>query len=66
MSLTFEFCDTRAREAAAAADAATLANVRDRALRSEAAWRQMADRLKAVQATRSTLKQERAAAGSAS
>lgn len=44
MSQGFEFFDERARAAAAEADNATLENVRQRALRSEAAWRQMADR----------------------
>ncbi len=62
MALTFEFCDLRAREAADAAEHATLNNVRERALRSEAAWRDMAERLKAVKTTRATLLQEREAA----
>jgi len=44
MSQGFDFYDERAKAAAAEAEAATLDNVRDRALRSEAAWRQMADR----------------------
>jgi len=59
MSLNFEFCDARAREAAAAAEEAALANVRERALRSEAAWRAMADRLLAVQDARKALRRER-------
>ena len=57
--ITFEFCDKRAREAAAAADEATLENVRNRLLRSEAAWRAMADKLQAYEATRRAIKQER-------
>lgn len=44
MSQTFEFYDERAKTAAAEAEAAMLDNVRDRALRSEAAWRQLATR----------------------
>ncbi|WP_068071794.1 hypothetical protein [Novosphingobium lentum] len=52
MSQTFEFYTARADEAAAEATAAKLDNVRDRALRSEAAWRQMADRVRRVEAHR--------------
>jgi len=59
MALTFDFCDTRAREAAEAAEEATLDNLRDQALRSEAAWRAMADQLRAVHEARETLKRER-------
>ena len=59
MNLTFEFCKNRAGEAAAAAENATLQNVRARLLRSEAAWRSMADKLQAVDATRKAIKQER-------
>ena len=55
MTLTLEFCEARAREAAEAADEATLENVRDRALRSEAAWRAMASRIEKVQTTRSAI-----------
>lgn len=61
--LTFEFCETRAHEAATAAKDATLDNVRDRSLRSEAAWRAMGTRLRAVQAKRKAISQERTAAG---
>ena len=57
--ITFEFCDNRAREAAAAADEATLENVRNRLLRSEAAWRVMADKLQVFDATRKAIKRER-------
>lgn len=57
--MTFDFCDRRAREAAAAAEGATLGNVRERLLRSEAAWRAMADKLQAVDATRRAIMQER-------
>lgn len=44
MSISFEFANERAAEAARDAETAQLDNVRDRALRSEAAWRDMADR----------------------
>ncbi|HSG34962.1 MAG TPA: hypothetical protein VLA37_10530 [Sphingomonadaceae bacterium] len=44
MSQNFEFFDERAKAAAMEAEKATLENVRERARRSEAAWRQMADR----------------------
>ncbi len=57
MALTYDFCDTRAREAAAAADKATLDNVRNAALRSEDAWRKMANRLKAFDIERKAIKQ---------
>jgi hypothetical protein len=45
MSVTVDFYLLRAAECAAAARDTNLANVRDRCLRSEAAWRVMADRL---------------------
>ena len=44
MSAQHEFYLARAAEARADADAATLDNVRDRCLRSEAAWSEMAAR----------------------
>lgn len=44
MNQNYQFLDTRAREAEAEAEKATLANVRERALRSAATWRGMADR----------------------
>ena len=44
MSVTREFYQACADECAAEAAAATLPNVRERALRSEAAWRAMAAR----------------------
>ena len=44
MSISYEFASERAQEAARDAETAELDNVRDRALRSEAAWRDMADR----------------------
>lgn len=57
MAQTYEFYDERAKESAAEADAAVLENVRDRALRSEKAWRAMAD-----QALRSAVEREKAEA----
>jgi hypothetical protein len=45
----------RAAQARAEADAATLDNVRDRCLRSEAAWSEMAARAKRTEEMRETL-----------
>ena len=61
MSQTFEFYDERARAAQAAADQAVLGNVRDRELRSAAAWRGMADRQLLIDAERLKGDAERAA-----
>jgi len=47
-----EFYEERANAAAEEARDATLENVRQRALRSEAAWRGMADRANAVEQAR--------------
>jgi len=44
MAQTIAFYEERAEEAAQEARKATLENVRERALRSEAAWRDMAER----------------------
>ena len=52
MNQSFSFFDERAREAAKEARAAKLDNVRDRALRSEAAWREMANRAKSMEKDR--------------
>ena len=49
MAFTRDFCEARAREAGEAASNAPLTNVRDRELRSEAAWRAMADQLLQVE-----------------
>ena len=51
----------RAAEARTDADAATLANVRDRALRSEAAWADMAARAGRTDQMRARLEAEKAA-----
>ena len=59
MSQSYEFyC---AKEAKAEAKAATLDNVRDRALRSEATWRGLADQARAVAKRREKLELEKAA-----
>lgn len=47
MADTVQDLERRADLAAAEAEAATLDNVRDRALRSEAAWRSLANRMNA-------------------
>ena len=60
MSLSIEFCEQRAREAAAAAKEASLANVRERELRSESAWREMADRIQSIKDGREAIRQQRA------
>ena len=44
MPVPLEFYHARAAEARAGADAATLSNIRDRWLLSEATWMQLADR----------------------
>lgn len=55
MNQNFEFYDARANEAAAEAEKATLANVRQRALRSEKTWRGLAE-----QARRTAVEREKA------
>lgn len=52
MAFTLDFCEARAREAAEAASSAILDNVRDRELRSEAAWRAMMEQLQQVEKNR--------------
>ena len=47
-----EFYRARAEQCRAEADAATLENVRDRCLRAEDAWTQMADRVARTEAMR--------------
>ncbi|KPL68687.1 hypothetical protein SZ64_11630 [Erythrobacter sp. SG61-1L] len=59
MALTYEFYMARAQEAANDAELAVLENVRERALRSEAAWREMADRaLKATHSREAALREK--------
>jgi hypothetical protein len=55
-----EFYAARAAEAMAEANAATLDNVRDRALRSAAAWEAMASRAAGVSLARETRDAEKA------
>ena len=55
MSITSDFYLARADESARDAANTTLDNVRDRCLRSEAAWRTMADRLVRSEAMRETI-----------
>lgn len=59
MSQTLDLYLARADEAATEASQATLDNVRDRCLRSEAAWRDMADRQTRIE----RLRQEKIANG---
>lgn len=59
MTLTYSFLITRADEAARDADNAVLENVRDRARRSEAAWRDMADRALQIERDREEAKRQR-------
>ncbi len=62
MSISYEYANERAEAAARDADTAELDNVRDRALRSEAAWRAMADQaLKTEEARRQREDQARKA-----
>lgn len=59
MSQNYEFYNARAEEAAAEAAKATLENVRERALRSETAWRDMADRALQMEQEREVVRIER-------
>ena len=59
MSQTYEFYNTRAKEAAVEATQATLVNVRERALRSEKVWRGMAEQAKKVEEDRAKAKREK-------
>jgi hypothetical protein len=61
MAQTYEFYDERAKQSAEEADAAVLDNVRDRALRSEKAWRAMADQAQRISQERERSEAERAA-----
>lgn len=55
MSATRDFYLARAEECARDAERSGLDNVRNRCLRSEQAWRQMADRLHRSETMRATL-----------
>ena len=59
MSQTFAFYDARAHEAARDAKAATLDNVRERALRSQKTWRALADQAKKIEKSRAKAANER-------
>ena len=61
MSMTIKFCEDRATEAATAAAGAALDNVRNTALRSEAAWLAMASRLRMVETQREKHRTDRLA-----
>jgi hypothetical protein len=61
MSQTFEFYDARAKEAAAEADRAELANVRERSLRAEKTWRGLAEQARKVSLERAKVEREKAA-----
>lgn len=60
-----EFYAARAEEARREAEAATLANVRERCLRSYAAWAEMAARAERGDKMRARLEAEKAAAATA-
>ena len=62
MSTTSRFYLSQADECARAAAETKLDNVRERNLRSEAAWRSMADRLMRAEEMRDSLAAEKAAA----
>jgi hypothetical protein len=57
----FDLYQQRAAEARADADAAVLANVRERCLRAEAAWKAMADRAARTENMRASLEAHKAA-----
>jgi transcription elongation GreA/GreB family factor len=60
LSTTSEYYLSRANENRRDAESATLDNVRDRCRRSEAAWREMADRVERGEVMRDTLAAEKA------
>ena len=57
-----EMYRARAAECRASAEASSLANVRDRCLRSEAAWLELAERAERTERMRQRLAAEKAAA----
>ena len=61
MTQTFDFYDQRANAAEAEAEKSTLANGRERELRSARAWREMADRQLKIDAERVKADAERSA-----
>lgn len=62
MSQSLAFYQERAAECAAEAQAAVLLNVRDRALRSEAAWQALANRALRIEKERKAAQAEKDAA----
>lgn len=60
MSLSLEFCEQQALKAASAAAAAVLDNVRERELRSVAAWEALAAQVRAVKEGRNAIQLARA------
>jgi hypothetical protein len=60
MADTYKFYQERADAAAAAAEKATLDNVRDRELRAEKTWRGLANQAKSVAVQREKVEQEKA------
>ncbi|WP_432201830.1 hypothetical protein ACRAQ7_06865 [Erythrobacter sp. W53] len=58
---SFEYFQAQADAAAAAADKATLVNVRERELRSEETWRALAEHARKVSKGRALVERERAA-----
>ena len=65
MSAQLDFYRSRAAEARADAEAATLENVRQRCLRAAAAWEDMADRAARTDRMRARQHAEKAAAAAA-
>ncbi len=65
MSQSYEFYTERADAAAAAAKQATLDNVRERELRAEKTWRDLAKQARAVSVQRAKTEAEKAAARAA-
>ncbi len=61
MAQTYDFYSERADAAAAAAEKATLANVRERELRSEKTWRALAEQAQKVSEDRAKAEAEREA-----
>ena len=59
MSQSFDFYDARAKEARAAAKAATLDNVRDRELRAAKSWSDLAHHARGVAETRIKTEREK-------
>ncbi|MXP29761.1 hypothetical protein GRI58_13180 [Porphyrobacter algicida] len=60
MSQSYEFYSERARESEAAAEEATLHNVRERAERAAKTWHALAAQAKSVAATRERVEREKA------